>query len=134
MDQIESTHGRAMLSKVSLNGEHVGYCITCRNPAHVNDDDPDGVFCKKTLMLGTCANRLTSDECKRRLKWWFFLGNDPATPTLESERGRWKPGQFRTGHRNYGGPRLRELADDMLGASFSGYSNDELNEACASIG
>ena len=133
MNHIVSTHGRAKLSKVSQGGEHVGYCITCRNPTHVNADDLDEVFCKKTLMLGVAANRLTDEECKRRLKMWFLLGNDPATPTLESEQGRWKPGEFRTGHRNYGGPRLRELAGDLLGG-FSGYTDEELDDACARVG
>ena len=80
-----SVHGKATLSKVSNNGEHVGYCITCRN--HLNDDDPDGTICQKALMLGVTENRLTDAECMARLKRWFIMGNDPVTPTLPTNNG-----------------------------------------------
>ena len=82
-------------------GVHTGFIITCRR-----HHDAPGVECKKALHFG--VERMDPEECKRRLKRWFILGNDPATPTLESNP--WEAGRYRSSHvQRFGGYRLHAL-------------------------
>ena len=72
------------------------------------------------------------EECKRRLKCWFILGNDPATPTLESNP--WEPGRHRSSHvHKFGGYRLRELASDNKDCLTHGASDEMLDYMCADV-
>ena len=72
------------------------------------------------------------EECKRHLKRWFILGNDPATPTLESNP--WEAGRYRSSHRQrFGGTRLRELASDNEECMLHGVNDEMLDLMCASV-
>ena len=116
--QIVSVHGKATLSRVEQGGAHVGYVITCRN--HEDDGDPKGTICQKTLMFGVTEDCLTDAECKSRLKRWFIMGNDPATPTLPTQQ--WEERRFRSCHIRFGGRRLTELDSDNTTQACYGYS------------
>ena len=73
------------------------------------------------------------EECKRRLKRWFILGNDPATPTLESEP--WEAGRYRSSHvQRFGGYRLCALASDNADCLMYAATDEELDYMCEDIG
>ena len=116
-----------MLSRVETRGVHVGYIITCRK--HLDDGDPKGTICAKTLHFGTTADRLSDGECIARLKRWFIMGNDPMLPTL----AEWEPGRYRTCHKAYGGRRLCELDSGKVDMVCYGATDAELDYACAAI-
>ena len=111
-------------------GRHTGYIITCRRH-HDDDDDKSKTECKKALTFG--RDGLTAEECQRRLKNWFILGNDSATPTLASNP--WVAGRYRSSHVfRYGGPRLRDLASDNTALPTYGATDAELDYMCREIG
>ena len=61
------------------------------------------------------------------------LGNDAATPTLESNP--WQKGRYRSWHvRRYGGERLRELASDNKELLTYGCTHEQLDHMCRDVG
>ena len=109
-------------------GVHTGYLITCRQ--HHDEGEDASKECKKALHFG--KDQLDADEIKRRLKNWFILGNDPATPTLASNP--WVAGRYRCSHLHFGGYRLCELASDNPDLATYGYTDEELDDVCGTIG
>ena len=78
--------------------------------------------------MGTTADSLTMEECKRRLKRWFIMG---AEPLVEA---KWDSTQTRTEHLKYGGYRLRELATDCdTGTDWRLWTDDDLDHQCSQI-
>ena len=111
--------GQAVLSETYDMGAHTGYRIYCGRHRNINQDLP----CEKSITMGKTADRLPEDECQRRLKCWFILGNRPETEV------KWPADQQRAGHMNYGGRRLAELSSDV----FGDWSTDDLNDMCRNV-
>ena len=111
-------------------GEHKGYIITCRRH-HDDSDDRTSPECKKSLYFG--ADDLSAAECIRRLKNWFILGNDSATPTLRSYT--WPAGRYRSAHVfRYGGRRLCDLASDNADLITYNATDEVLDIMCEDVG
>ena len=130
-DQIVGVYGKATLSPVKKGGTIVGYHITCRN--HNDDNDPEGVFCEKTLCFGeNTRTRITEEECRWCLKCWFIMGNDSRTPTLPSNP--WEEGKYRSYHvKRYGGYKLSDFRSDDPSSICYGLSEAELDVVCECV-
>ena len=127
-DQVISRHGKVTLSRVVQSGEQVGYIITCRCHHNVGEDEKENE-CKKTLTFGVTEPILSHAECIRRLKNWVILGNDP---TLQA--GWEASGTARSCHVfDFGGKRLHELSSDDTSLATYGYTDEELDYACARL-
>ena len=125
-----SRHGDATLSRIVQHGMHTGFVITCRRH-HDDGDDRSKVECKKALHFGN--EGLPPNECVRRLKNWYILGNDPATPGLASNP--WTAGRYRSSHVfKFGGYRLRDLASDNKALVTHDATDEELDAMCTIIG
>ena len=80
-------------------------------------------------MFGKTSDRLSEAECITRLRRWFIMGNDRMLPTC----AEWVPGRYRSCHNRWGGYRLCELDSGNESMLCHGFTDEELDNACALI-
>ena len=115
-------HGIAAIYENWDHGEHIGYRITC---CRHSNGPTDKLPCQKHLPFGTGKVQLDKNECIRRLKRWFVVGNHP-----HSEE-RYDPAWERRDHVGLGGGRLIDYSSD--GGLLSDVCDDDLNMMCAAV-
>ena len=121
-DRYVEKHGMAEIYETWCLGVHNGYKITCgRHHNGLTDKHP----CVKHLPFGRGKVQLDQNECIRRLKRWFVVGNMP------SSEKRYSPATRRTEHVNSGGGRLAEYRSD--GGLLCEICDDDLNIMCATV-
>ena len=112
-------HGIAAIYETWEHGEHIGYRITC---CRHSNGPTDKLPCQKHLPFGTGRVQLDKNECIRRLKRWFVVGNTPTSESL------YRPDVQRTDHVSLGGRRLNDYRSD--GGILADICDDDLNLMC----
>ena len=121
-DRYVEKHGAAAIYECWERGVHVGYRITCGRHSNGLTDDNS---CMKHLPFGRGKVQLDQNECIRRLKRWFVVGNMP------SSEERYRPHMRRTDHVSLGGGRLADYSSD--GGLLYDICDDDLNIMCAAV-
>ena len=85
----------------------------------------DKLTCMKHLPFGIGKVQLDQNECIRRLKRWFVVGNMP------SSEERYNPLMQRRDHLGLGGGRLTDYSSD--GGLLYDICGDDLNTMCAAV-
>ena len=92
-DRYVEKHGMAEIYETWWPGVHNGYKITC---GRHHNGLTDKHSCMKHLPFGRGKVQLDQNECIRRLKRWFVVGNMP------SSEDRYSPDTQRTDHVSLG--------------------------------
>ena len=110
------TLGNADLYEDNKYGEHIGYIITCGRHLDAGDDGAK-IECKNFCSFGR-RDRISHEECIRRLKRWYVMGYFGAKS--------WPDTELRTKHIGCAGPRCQNFASEIV--EWNDVSDADLDE------